>query len=320
MTSRIVRPIEFPVEGTVNWTDTYGACRDGCSRRHEGQDLLGHKLQRLVACVDGTVVGLKFETAGNYLYLQDADGWNYGYLHINNDTPGTDDGLNPRQWAFAPGIAVGVTVRKGQFIAYMGDSGNAEGTMPHCHYEIRKPADVWYHGQAVNAKYSLDAASHGGISAVPPATFVPWSTSAGFLTQQYVDFLNRQPQGAESALWLSKLDSGDKSPPDLVEWILQQPGSSDSIAPLIRLYWAFFNRLPDTSGLTFWIRRVRSGTSLDDIAYAFSQTAEAVRRFGSLDDDHYIDQLYLNVLDRAPTRAGMRTGSASSTQARLVVA
>src|SRR6478672_10776993 len=86
MTSRIVRPIEFPVEGVVNWTDTYGACRDGCSRRHEGQDLLGHKLQRLVACVDGTVVGLKFDTAGNYLYLQDADGWNYGYLHINNDT------------------------------------------------------------------------------------------------------------------------------------------------------------------------------------------------------------------------------------------
>ena len=105
-----------------------------------------------MACVDGTVVGLKFETAGNYLYLQDADGWNYGYLHINNDTPGTDDGLNPRQWAFAPGIAIGVTVRKGQFIAYMGDSGNAESTTPHCHYEIRKPADAWYHGQAVDTE------------------------------------------------------------------------------------------------------------------------------------------------------------------------
>src|SRR3954468_18783768 len=96
MTSRIVRPMEFPVEGTVTWTDTYGACRDGCSRRHEGQDLLGHKLQKLIACVDGTVVGFKYDTAGNYLYLQDADGWHYGYLHINNDDPGTDDGQNPR--------------------------------------------------------------------------------------------------------------------------------------------------------------------------------------------------------------------------------
>ena len=44
------------------------------------------------------------------LVLRDADGWEYWYIHINNDTPGTDDGLNPLDHAFAPGIAVGAPV------------------------------------------------------------------------------------------------------------------------------------------------------------------------------------------------------------------
>ncbi|MDQ6696279.1 MAG: DUF4214 domain-containing protein [Actinomycetota bacterium] len=304
MTSRVVRPIEFPVDGPVNWTDTYGKCRDGCSRRHEGQDLLGHKLEKLVACVDATVVGFKYDTTGNYLYLQDADGWHYGYLHINNDDPGTDDGQNPRQWAFATGIAMGAKVRKGQLIAYMGDSGNAEATTPHCHFEVRKPADAWYHAQAVNPKYSLDAASHGGTSAVPATTFAPWSTSTAFITQQYVDFLDRRPNSAEVAQWTTQLDGGSKTPADLVEWIIQQPGSADCIAPLIRLYMAFFGRLPDNYGLLYWISRVRRGASLDDIADDFYGSAESHRRYAALDNSHYVDQLYVRILGTAPDVAG----------------
>ena len=33
------------------------------------------------------------------LELTGTDGWNYWYIHINNDTPGTDDGKNPAQVA-----------------------------------------------------------------------------------------------------------------------------------------------------------------------------------------------------------------------------
>ena len=317
MTSRIVRPMEFPVEGEVNWSDTYGACRDGCTRRHEGQDLLGRKLQKLVACVDGTVVGLKFSSSGNSLYLRDAEGWHYGYLHINNDTPGTDDGLNPRTWAFAPGIDVGTPVRKGQFIAYMGDSGNAESTVPHCHYEIRKPADAWYRAQAINAAYSLNAASHSGVSGVPASTFTPWVTATAFVSQQYQDFLDRRPTSAESAVWTTRLDDGGKTPADLIEWIIQEPGSGDTVAPLIRMYWAFFNRVPDTQGLMYWIRRVRSGSTLDEIAYVFSLSSEFRRRYGSLDDGRYVDQVYKNILGKTPDPAGRaywlrRLGSGTS--------
>ena len=153
---------------------------------------MGTKLERLVACVTGTVVGFKYDTAGNYLYLADAAGYYYGYLHINNDTPGTDDGANPRNWAFAPGIDIGSKVQRGQLIAYMGDSGNAEPTAPHLHFEIRKPSTAWYRAAAVNAKYSLNAAPRvGATPTVPASAFTPWTTAGAFATQQYVDFLSK---------------------------------------------------------------------------------------------------------------------------------
>ena len=62
------------------------------------------------AAVDGTVAYIKTTgdgTGGNWLEIRDAQGWTYNYGHINNDTPGTDDGANPAAYRFAPGIVRG---------------------------------------------------------------------------------------------------------------------------------------------------------------------------------------------------------------------
>ncbi len=136
------RRIVFPVQEHVSYSDTFNACRDGCSRRHEGEDLIGQRLLHELAAVDGTVGYMATDahgTGGNWLEIRDSAGWRYNYGHINNDTPGTDDGANPAQWRFAPGIVVGAHVKAGQFVAYMGDSGNAEDSVPHLHFEIRRP-------------------------------------------------------------------------------------------------------------------------------------------------------------------------------------
>jgi hypothetical protein len=155
----VVKPIVFPVDGQVTYTDTFGACRDGCTRRHEGQDLMGKKMMPLLAAVDGVVHRVSFNntsSGGNSVTIRGADGWTYHYLHVNNDTPGTDDGRATRAQAFPSNIVLGASVVRGQVVGYLGDSGNAEGTSPHLHFEIRQPPPPGsYSGTPINPYESL---------------------------------------------------------------------------------------------------------------------------------------------------------------------
>ena len=60
-----------------------------------------------------------------------ADGWYYNYFHVNDDTPGTDDGAAGPEWQVAPADGRKPGPRR-QVIGYMGDSGNAEGWRRTC--------------------------------------------------------------------------------------------------------------------------------------------------------------------------------------------
>jgi hypothetical protein len=157
--AEVVKAIVFPVDGTVTYTDTFGAPRSG--HTHEGQDLMGTKMLPLLAAVDGVVHRVKFDNViGNSVTIKAADGWTYHYIHVNNDRPGTDDGGASRDQAFPPNIVAGAAVTKGQVIAYMGDSGNAESTAPHLHFEIREPAPAGaYQGEPINPYESLQQAT-----------------------------------------------------------------------------------------------------------------------------------------------------------------
>jgi hypothetical protein len=159
--SRVVVPMTFPVLGSVTWRDTFLSCRGtNCDRKHLGQDLIGPRMTPLVAAFDGKVTYLQrgtYPAKTNYVSVRSLDGqWTVNYIHINNDTPGTDDGLGTTRYGFLPGLKIGQYVARGQFLGWMGDSGDAETSVPHLHFELRK-GDAWS-GTAYNAKPSLDAA------------------------------------------------------------------------------------------------------------------------------------------------------------------
>jgi len=151
-----VRDIVFPVEDgwDYNFSDTYGAARSG-GRSHLGTDIMVDQMTPLVSAVDGRVSYIVENDKGWGLaiYVEDSEGYSYRYLHVNNDTPGTDDGKEIRVYAFPKNIDRGVAVKAGQVIAFAGDSGNAETVAHHLHFEIWTPQR-----ESINAYPSLMAA------------------------------------------------------------------------------------------------------------------------------------------------------------------
>lgn len=156
--------IIFPVEGGAVFNDDFGNARSG-GRFHEANDLMTPKMTPIIAARGGTVVSApSIEPSYGYmLSIAGDDGYKYNYLHINNDTPGTDDGLGGVQYAYAPGISRGSLVSQGQHIAWLGDSGNAEEAGSHLHFEIRladgSPINPYPYLQAALKNYAWNISS-----------------------------------------------------------------------------------------------------------------------------------------------------------------
>lgn len=135
--------IVFPQDPTVSWFSHSFGMRKPSGRRHLGEDLFAPKSTPVYAVADGIVSHTGHSPrAGNYLVVEHADGWESWYIHLNDDTPGTDDGRADASETFGPGIEEGVFVRAGQVIGYVGDSGNAEGVHAHTHFELYHWGDL----------------------------------------------------------------------------------------------------------------------------------------------------------------------------------
>lgn len=137
--------ITFPQEtSATDFSSTFGASRSG-GRRHKGNDLMAPRMTEVYAVAGGTVIHVGVNRlSGRNLRIQHEDGWTSHYVHLNNDNPGTDDGDAPWSLTVAPGVEVGMQVEAGQLVAWVGDSGNAEWTAPHTHFELHQD------GRAVN--------------------------------------------------------------------------------------------------------------------------------------------------------------------------
>ena len=136
----------FPVYGPTSYIDSYGSARADVTYHH-GDDIFGTLGQPLVAVADGTVFSVGWnKIGGNRLWILDGQGNQFYYAHLS---------------AFSTAATNGAHVKAGQVVGFMGNTGDAEGTPYHLHFEVH-PVSFLYLGYdgAVDPTAYLDAWKH----------------------------------------------------------------------------------------------------------------------------------------------------------------
>jgi murein DD-endopeptidase MepM/ murein hydrolase activator NlpD len=129
-------------------SDTFDDAR-GQGRRHDAIDIMAAEGTPVIAVADGKIEKL-FNSArgGITIYQRSPDRkWTYYYAHLQ---------------AYAPGLAEGQQVKRGQVIGKVGHTGDANAAGPHLHFAINQmtPAESWWHGSPINP-YPLLAGKRG---------------------------------------------------------------------------------------------------------------------------------------------------------------
>lgn len=126
-----------------------------------------------------------------------------------------------------------------------------------------------------------------------------------FAQQQYRDFLGRESDEAGTAYWANEVDAPNRTRSEVIGIFLHSAEFEQTIAPIVRLYLAYYMRWPDVAGLQYWIGQRRAGMSLQQMADLFGSSAEFGMRYGSLDNAGFVTLVYNNVLGRLPDVDGL---------------
>jgi Ca2+-binding RTX toxin-like protein len=172
-------------------------------------------------------------------------------------------------------------------------------------------------------RFSVAARNGTGIgneSATSAPALPPFKTIDAFTTQQFKDFANRVPTAAELADWRTRLTNGSTAPKDILSPAVDFPYAA-KYAPIVRLFNAYFGRLPDKSGLDYWTGKYRNGTGLNTISANFAGSSEFKNKYGALSNRDFVLLIYKNVLQRNPDASGVNywTGKLDRGTSRGVV-
>ena len=142
----------------------------------------------------------------------------------------------------------------------------------------------------------------GPASARSAVVVPPFATLPDFVDRQSQDIQGRAATTAERDAEVTALEGG-AAPTGYVAGLRRGTDATTKVDPTARLYFAYFLRIPDASGLRYWIAKTRAGTPLHAASDAFAGSGEFKRRYGSLSNSAFVLLVYTNVLGR-PGEAG----------------
>lgn len=129
-------------------------------------------------------------------------------------------------------------------------------------------------------------------------------TSTTHLTRATMKiYAGRAPTSAEIAATVDEYRNGHYYQPGFI-MVKRADAAIGEAMPVARLYTAVFNRLPDPSGLEYWIKKRRAGATLNEIAAPMTASSEFKNTYGSLTNGQFVDLVYQNVLKRSPDSSG----------------
>jgi murein DD-endopeptidase MepM/ murein hydrolase activator NlpD len=199
----------FPVYGPVSYIDSYGSARSDVTYHH-GDDIFGQLGQPLVAVASGTVFSVGWnKIGGNRLWILDEQGNQFYYAHLS---------------AFSTAAVNGARVKAGQVVGFMGNTGDAEGTPFHLHFEVH-PVSLLYLGYdgAVDPTPYLDAWQH--------QKDLPFPIAAGWAPT--IAGASAAPEPGAILLGMSDISTADGLDPSSLERALTPLKASELMQTLV---------------------------------------------------------------------------------------
>jgi hypothetical protein len=126
-----------------------------------------------------------------------------------------------------------------------------------------------------------------------------------FVKQQYRDYLGREGDPAGIGFWEGEIVAGRQTRQSMAVAFATSGEYDSTVAPMARLYFGTFLRIPDYAGLLFWTDEFKSGRrTLIQIGEAFVTVPEFVARYGTVSNAQFVSLVYNNLLQRAPDAGG----------------
>ena len=119
-------PVPAPYESS--FSDDWHACRDGCQRLHQGNDIFADEGTPIVAVERGLIASVDNvddSNGGLSIWLVGDSGVAYWYAHNS-----------------ANYVTVGQRVERGQLIGRIGRTGNARTTPAHTHFQVNRCGEL----------------------------------------------------------------------------------------------------------------------------------------------------------------------------------